>query len=488
MSRQLTLGQISNLGRDELVSLYEHQHRMYNEQIRRAVIQGHRFDVLAEHVLGYQVQPHHRRMLQYQYANLWSLVLVWRGSGKTTICDIAFCVGLVLINPNIRILVASKTAENAKDFLKEIKYHFESNERLREIFGDYVGDKQWDSTAIEVKQRTKPFKEPTINTIGVLGAVASKHYDVIIADDLVDEDNSRTQYQREKMLNWFYKMLLPTLEPPKAGDEFVGRMHILGTRYHYEDLYGHLMEKQPDGTGGELEGEELVVPLERGDGTTEWPEKFPPELVERLKSMGVIRFNTQYNCNCDLMKGRIFQYDDCTVISSADLPDPDGLIKFQGVDLAISEKDDADMFAQVVIGIDRKTRYVYVLDWQEEQLRAPAQTRAIIKMAREWKPVRTGIEANAYQASQIHQVRNDAPELNPIPLYTLKDKTVRAWNLAGKVFENKRIHFLKGQDKLIDHLVLFPDFRYKDLFDALDLAVTAAERRQRKRRKEPGVI
>lgn len=487
-SKALSLKQLSNLGRHDLLALYEQNRNMYYEWIRRLVIQGHRIDVLAEVVLGYSIEPHHMRMLKHQYQNLWSLVLVWRGAGKTTACDIVFCIFLVIINPNIRILIASKTAENAKDFLKEIKQHFEANEMLRDIFGDFVGDNQWDASAIEVKGRTKPFKEPTINTIGVEGAVASKHYDVIIADDLVDEENSRTQYQREKMLNWFYKMLLPTLEPPSDTDPFTGRLHFLGTRYHYEDLYGHIMEEQPDGTGGELADAAMIIPLVRPDGQTEWPDKFPPSVVKRLQGMGKIRFNTQYNCNCDLMKGRIFNYDHCRVVNRSDVPDYDDLIKYQGVDLAISEKTDADMFAQVVIGIDPKDMFVYVLAYQEAQLRAPAQTDAIIKFARKYKPVRTGIEANAYQASKIHEVKKEAPELNPVPIFTIKDKITRAWNLVGKVFENGRIHFIKGQDSLIDHIVLFPEHRYKDLFDALDIAVSSSEQRIRKKRREPKLL
>jgi ribosome-associated translation inhibitor RaiA len=42
---------------------------------------------------------------------------------------------------------------------------------------------------------------------------------------------------------------------------------------------------------------------------------------------------------------------------------------------------------------------------------------------------------------------------------------------------------------LIEQLVLFPSAPHDDLFDAFDLAVTAAERRARKSRSsEPGVI
>lgn len=484
MSTKVTTRRLRSLGRKELIALHKRNRAMYHEWIRRLVLQGGRVDLLAEVVLGYQICPHHARMLVHQHKHLWSQTLVWRGSGKTTVLTVAESIWHVLRNPDVRILFASKTGTNAEDFLKEVKMHFEANERLREIFGDFVGDR-WDAQSIEVRGRTQPFKEPTINTVGVSGAVASKHYDIINADDLVDEDNSRTKYQREKMLDWFYKMLLPCLNPPTPDDPFVGSLNVIGTRYHYEDLHGHFLEVQPDQTGGEMAGSTLVIPVEDEEGNPVWPEKYTKEQIKKLRSMGIIRFNSQYKCDCDAMKGQIFRYDDCRVVKDDEIPP--GLRVFMGVDLAISESESADMFAIVVIGRDAQGA-IYVLEYLEAQLRFPQQTRAIIDFARRYKPIRIGLEVNAYQRAQLHQVKAEAPDLNVLPITTLKDKVTRAWNLA-KHFENNKMRFRMDQQPMIEHLVLFPGHRYKDIFDALDLAVQASEVRVRKRRaEEPGVL
>ena len=70
-----------------------------------------------------------------------------------------------------------------------------------------------------------------------------------------------------------------------------------------------------------------------------------------------------------------------------------------------------------------------------------------------------------------------------------KDKITRAWKLSA-IFEDKRMFFRKAAHALlIEHLVLFPNYKYKDLFDGLDLAVGASKMKKRKkRRKEPGVM
>lgn len=496
---RITVGKLQQLGRQELIQLHERNRALYNEWVRRMVIQNHRVDILAREVLGYEIRPHHLKILRHQYKHRSAQILVWRGAGKSTMATVTQCIFQLILNRDRRILLASKTAGNATGFLKEIKGHFETNEKLREIFGDFVGTSTWTDEAIEVSGRTKPAKEPSINTVGVGGAVASKHYDIIIADDLVDEENSRTKHQRDKMTDWYYKVLLPTLNPPTSDDRFIGCLWVIGTRYHYEDQYGRLVKQQPDGTGGEMRGERtLIIPIVREDGSPEWPERFSEETIATYRSGGIIRFNSQYMCNCDAMQGQIFQYDDCQVLTPEQeaAVNWESLIVYHGVDLAISEKEEADMFAQVVIGIGpppdggkgAKADNVFVLHYHEEHLRFAQQTKAIIKVRKEWKPVRTGVEANAYQEAQV-QTLEDKKQSGIVPIYTLTDKVTRANNLEAELFNPKKIWFKKEHEHLREVLVLFPNYRYKDLFDALDIAVATAKRRKRKQReREPGVI
>lgn len=479
---------LSAAGREQLIQMLQESREVRNEWIRRMVIEKNRIDILAEQVLGYSIAPRvHGLIARHQFQHKKSLVMVYRGAGKTTIGTITKAIHYILKDRDVRILIATKTLSNAEDFLKEIKQHFESNELLREIFGEYIGQDRWDGHAIQVSGRSRPMKEPTINTVGVEGAVASKHYDVIIADDLVDEDNSRTPYQRQRMVDWYYKMLAPCLQPPHPNFPYRGDFHHSGTRFHYNDLYGHLLEVQPDGSGGELKNASLVIPALDVNGESPWPERHPPEWFEEKKrSYGIIRFNSQYQCNTDAMKGQIFRYDDCIVTNEEKEPFPITAPHYMGVDLAIGEGDQHDMFAITVLAKDHAG--YWVRDFFEGQLRFKEQTEKIIEMAKKYKPVRTAIEVNAYQKAQFQEVKRQMPELNLFGITTLKDKVARATQLSA-LFENKKIRFRSGQHHLIEHLVLFPAHRFKDLFDSFDLAVTATEQRVRKKRDaEPGVL
>jgi len=471
--------------RSQLLELYEHYKQMGAEWIRRQILKNNRVDILATYVLGYQVEPFHLGMMRFQFIHPDNLQLAFRGAGKSTVCTITKAIHLLLKDPNIRILIASKTSTQAEAFLKEIKAHFESNDQLTELFGPYFDarkTRKWDNSEIEVLPRTSTAKEGSITTLGVGAQVVGKHYDVLISDDLVDEDNSRTPYMRDKTRTWYYQSLDPTLEPPDATVAHRGEHHRLGTRYHYDDLYGHLQ-------ANELRGHYNVIRALDDHERSPWPSKYPASwFKEKRAKAGVIIFNAQFQCDTEAMKGEVFQYDDCQVIEPDQIPAT--LRVFMGVDLAISQDDAADHFAIAVVGIDPDKNH-YLLDWYEAQLRFNAQTQKIIDYYRIWDPIRCAIETNAYQDAQYQNLKDEDKELRLKPVKTDKDKIARAWKLSA-IFEDKRMFFKKGArtQHAIEQLVLFPNYRFKDFFDALDLAVTAGRMRKRRRRRsrEPGVL
>jgi len=476
---------IEDSERSELVQTLDHYKAMGNEWLKRQIIVNNRIDILATYVLGYQVEPFHLAMMAYQFRHPDNLQLAFRGAGKSTVCTVAKVIHLLLKNPNLRILITSKTSGQAEAFLKEIKAHFESNDKLIEIFGPYYDPRavrKWDNSEIEVLPRTTRAKEASVTTLGVGAQVVGKHYDVIISDDLCDEENTRTKYMRDKTRTWYYQSLDPTLEPPDPSVEHRGEHHRLGTRYHYDDLYGHLIDN-------ELKHHHNIIAALDADGRSPWPEKYPPKwFMEKKRKSGIIIFNAQYQCDTEAMKGEIFQYDQCQMIEAGDIPK--ALRIFMGVDLAITEKETNDQMAIVVLGMDTdKNRYV--LDFFAGHLRFGAQTRKIIEYYQKWDPIRCCIETNAYQLAQYQNLKDEYDkDIRLKPVNQDKDKIARAWKLEPQ-FEDMRMFFKKGGNMhlLVEQLVLFPNFRYKDLFDALDLANRASKLKKRRgRRREPGVI
>lgn len=138
-----------------------------------------------------------------------TLDLAPRGFGKSTVGDVDYCITRILRDPNIRIMIGSKTQTQAEAFLKEVRTHFEQNEDLIRIFGDWKTSKDnvWNDREFTVNKRSIIKKEATLTALGASGAVISKHFDVIIGDDLVGLENARTEKQRSNLKEWFYSSL-----------------------------------------------------------------------------------------------------------------------------------------------------------------------------------------------------------------------------------------------------------------------------------------
>lgn len=198
---------------------------------------------LAKNILGYRELVHnpHQQVCKFAedvvFKDLNGLDLEPRGSFKTTVFSQALPIWLLIRNPDLRILLDSAVLQNSIDNLRVVKQHFEGGEKLRYLFGNFVGE-YWTTEEITVRTRKRrDLKEPSVRCASVERVQVGPHYDVIIADDLVSDENSKTPDGREKVKTHL-KLLLSLLEPN-------GVLILVGTRWHYEDLYGMILIEFP---------------------------------------------------------------------------------------------------------------------------------------------------------------------------------------------------------------------------------------------------
>ncbi|MCX7703438.1 MAG: hypothetical protein N2234_04980 [Planctomycetota bacterium] len=184
-------------------------------------------------VLGYELKGFHKRWFCFQRKNRHTTILAPRGHGKTTICNISYVLWFLVCEPDARVLLVSNTQSQARGFLSEIRAQVERKVILRHILG--IKGPKWSQDMLVLPRRKRIAKEASVMASGVLGPIISRHFDLIILDDVVDEKNATSRILREKLRVWYSKVLLPTLEPE-------GELHILGTRYHRDDLYQHLID------------------------------------------------------------------------------------------------------------------------------------------------------------------------------------------------------------------------------------------------------
>lgn len=457
---------------------YEKTRESRYELIRQLVSENHRIDVLCNYVLvgdnGDPLQWFHLDMLDWQDKNPEGLLLAFRGVRKTSYLTIARSIFEIIKDPNVRILFVSDATDQAKTFLRSVKSHFENNDELKNIFGNYhIGAAKWADNEIIVNKRTAVgLKEATITCAGMETALLGRHFDIIIADDLVTGENSLTEGQREKIKNYYYRTLLPALEPR-------GRLWVIGTRWQDDDLYDHLSKEDFKAATHRL------PVLDHETDQSIWEELFPTERMHRIRRGSLSAFNLQWMCQSCSSVGGIFNENNFKFYEHL----PTNYFKWQGVDLAAGQKAHNDFFAHVTLVIEKGTRKIYLVDSLETKILFDKQVTLINDKFQEHRDtVRVGIEANAYQVVLSQMVRHWFPEVPVVPRWTLKDKTARAQQLAAIAAENGPFYIRSTDDKFFRRMLSFPTGP-KDLFDAFDIAIDMSLRGVKKRRdREPGLI
>lgn len=163
------------------------------------------------------------------------LIVMPRGTFKTSLASVAYPIWRLIRNPNERILLDSELYQNSKNLLRQIKSVIESH-TFREAFGDWRHPQVWNEGEIIVRARTRPQKEASITVSGIGAQKTGQHYDVVIADDLNSPRNSMTPEGCQKVID-HYRYYTSLLEQD-------GTLVVVGTRYSAADLIAYVMKNE----------------------------------------------------------------------------------------------------------------------------------------------------------------------------------------------------------------------------------------------------
>lgn len=218
------------------------------------------------------------------------LLLMPRGSFKSSVVTVSFTLQFILNEPNARVMIDSETFSKSKAFLREIIDHLTSNEAYREVFKAIHGmypfttrsaAKLWTDSEVILPCRTRPLKEPTICCAGIDVTKNGMHYDLIIGDDLHSEKNVTNREQIAQTID-HYKLAFSLLDPGRP-------MILIGTRWHELDLYQHIMDYEAE------DFNILKKSAYNEDGSLFFPEVLTHEALDKIKRrQGASIFSKQY--------------------------------------------------------------------------------------------------------------------------------------------------------------------------------------------------
>lgn len=425
-----------------------------------------------KNILQYQEleeQPHLEVCEFLEGPELKKLLLLPRGTFKTTIGTISRAIQRIIKNPDIRILIFSETYNQAKKFLSEIKQQLEGNKELIGLYGSFVKDPGWREEEITVKQRKKRFKEPTIMTGGVDVVRVGFHYDLIIIDDPHSQKNVATKDQIDKVKE-AYRLLYPMLEPG-------GEININATRWHFYDLASDLLEN-PTFTKM-IRGAEI----KKNDGTVEYffPQRLSKEYLKDQKdNLGSYLYSVQYqndpvdDKDADFKKAwfKIYREEEIKRLS---------LNTYITIDPAVSQKEEADFTGVIINSVDLDNNW-YLRKTMKLRIKPPELIEKLFEWNECWRPIGIGIESEKYLLVLKPFLDEEMRKRNIyLPIAELKhsvsNKEMRIRGLSpryerGKVYHNAEDD---GRIDLEDELLRFPKAKNDDVSDAESMQLDIAK-------------
>lgn len=191
---------------------------------------------------------------------------------KSTTITMNYVTYRIAMDPNVRIMIVSKTQAMARKFLYGIKTRLTSDRfaRMHAAYapnGDFSKDSgSWTQDAIYVGGAASDEKDPTVMGVGVRGHIYGARADLIVLDDVVDGTNA---HEFEKQIDWIQSEVVSRVSHS-------GRLLVVGTRLASKDLYLELRNetRYPD---EKSPWSYLAMPavLEFSDDVTDWVTLWP---------------------------------------------------------------------------------------------------------------------------------------------------------------------------------------------------------------------
>lgn len=404
------------------------------------------------------------------YLDLWS-----REHFKSSIISFGLTIQDVLNNPEITVCIFSHTKPIARAFLRQIKYEFEKNERLKTLFPDILyadpkteapamGNSWSEEKGITVKRKGNP-KESTLEAHGLVdGQPTSRHFDLLVYDDIVTLESVTSPEMIQKTtdaLSISYNL----------GAEG-GARRFIGTRYHYGDTYNDILQR---GTAVPR-----IYPA-TDDGTmTGTPVLWSKETFEgKVRDMGTAV------AACQLLQNPLaagsFGFD-LRWLQYWPAKKWEGMNLYLLCDPAHSKKKRSDYTVFAVVGLASDQNY-YLIDIVRDRLSLGERCATLMYLHRRYRPLKTGYERYGMQADIEHiraEQKRDNYRFAIEELGGIVAKKERIGQLVplfetGRVFLPQNKVYLNSEGKTVDLIqdftteeyVNWPVSKYDDMLDCM---------------------
>jgi len=244
---------------------------------------------------------HHLKMIEALTGDFGhTLIVTPRGSGKTSLVQwwVEWRLGRASMQldemekswaNDFRVIYFSNTAHQAYRVSNAIKATIESNVVYQTIFPKVKAHKdKWSQE--EWKVRGNTVKDANFQALGVGGPALGSRALLLIFDDIADQENMATAYQRDNLRYWLEHTAEPILVP-------WGRMVMTATRWAWDD--------PPAWAEGRSWHKVYMKALVEDESY--WPERFPVKWLLEKRSESPKAFARQYQNEVAPEEGLVFE-------------------------------------------------------------------------------------------------------------------------------------------------------------------------------------
>jgi hypothetical protein len=165
------------------------------------------------------------------------------GTGKSTTLR-HWLIYVACREPQISMIYVEKNDTTARQAARGLMTILESNEKLLRDFGQFKGE-QWSTEALTIAQRPETSQWPTLAFYGAGGsAVLGKRCNICVVDDPVTSDNSNSELERARLLQWYNEQPATAPSPlPIKKTRYLSKLFLVGTTFHMDDLFHKVIER-----------------------------------------------------------------------------------------------------------------------------------------------------------------------------------------------------------------------------------------------------
>lgn len=355
-------------------------------------------------------------------------------------------------NPDIRTALISGSATLAKKPLKSVRQLIEREGPVHKVFpklrpSELESDPWRDDQITVARSPHIAAKDPSVQALGPYGKINGSRLELIVIDDILTFENTRTKEQRNKLREWFDTEVFTRLTDG-------GRIYVIGTPWHPDDLL-HVLGARPgfamkrySGVQNPNERPEKWIPLWPQAWSWQRLQKRRDNMVERdfvrkylclVRLDSTARFKSAWFMKCAMLgRGMTMLAEAPRMANGVEIP------CFAGVDLGVGDKETDAETVITVLGLmpNGKRR---PLEIEGGHWTAPEIVERLYSVYLRFHPD-IYVESNGAQRFLIQFARMEAMAANVHHFHTGKNKWDPVWGVESLAVEFRNAQWVLPSD------------------------------------------